>query len=149
MALFNLLKAIAGNKQSTPIAVANPKLERSKKILVVEDDEALRQLYVEVLIQEGFEAQGAENGQVGLSLITQMQPTLILLDLMMPILDGKQMLRMMNEQEIMKNIPVIVLTNAGDIDSMSEVKFYKNVKTFLIKANITPQDIVNNVKTIV
>lgn len=151
VALLNLLKNITGKKQTGPTTElsAQVKLEASKKVLVVEDDDALRQLYVEVLTQEGFEAQGAENGEVGLFLINKTQPNLVLLDLMMPVMDGKQMLRRMNEQETMKNIPVIVLTNAGDIDSMREVKFYENTKTFLIKANVTPQDIVNNVKTIV
>lgn len=46
-----------------------------------------------------------------------------------------------------KNTPVIVLTNAGDVDSMREVKFYGNAGSFLIKANVTPQDVVDTVKT--
>lgn len=147
--LLNLLKNLAGNKETPPIVVPNPQTMPAKKILVVEDEEALRQLYVEVLSQEGFEVKGAENGQVALSLIPEFQPHLILLDLMMPVMDGKQLLRSMNDQEQMKLIPIIVLTNAGDVDSMREVKFYANAKTFLIKANVTPQDIVNSVKTLV
>lgn len=146
--LLNLLKNIGGSKKTPPIVVPNPQTIPAKRILVVEDEEALRQLYIEVLSQEGFEVKGAENGQVALSLIPQFQPNLILLDLMMPVMDGKQLLRNMNDQEQMKLIPVIVLTNAGDVDSMREVKFYGNAKTFLIKANVTPLDIVNSVKTL-
>ena len=89
--LLNLLKNIGGSKKTPPIVVPNPQTIPAKKILVVEDEEALRQLYIEVLSQEGFEVKGAENGQVALSLIPQFQPNLILLDLMMPVMDGKQL----------------------------------------------------------
>ncbi len=147
MAILSVFKKFGTKKAETPITTT-PLVEARKKIMVVEDEESLRTLYVEILQQEGFEVYSAQNGQAALSLFAKTQPNLILLDLMMPGMNGKELLRTMGEHEELKNIPVIVLTNAGDIDSMNEVKYYPNVKTFLIKANVTPQDIVNNVKTI-
>lgn len=148
MALINFIKSIGSKKSEPSSSVENPKFEEPKKVLVVEDDISLRQLYVEVLTQEGFTVSQAENGQIGLEQVARDRPSIILLDLMMPIMDGKEMLAKMNTDLSLKDIPVIVLTNAGDVDSMHEVRFYNNVKTFLIKANVTPLDIVNNIKTL-
>lgn len=147
MAFLNVLKNF-GTKKADTTPVTTPQTEAYKKIMVIEDEDSLRSLYTEILQLEGFEVRGAENGQVALTLLPQFFPDLILLDLMMPVMNGKEFLRAMSESESLKNIPVIVLTNAGDIDSMNEVKFYPNTKTFLIKASVTPQDIVNNVKTL-
>lgn len=149
VALLNLIKSLAGNRQTDPPPISPIQLEPAKKILVVEDEVDLRQLYMEILTQEGFEVQGASNGEEGLSLLLKIHPNLVLLDLKMPIMDGTEMLQKMSEQESSKTVPVIILSNAGDIDTMRDAKFYSNVKTFLIKANVTPPDIVNNVKTII
>ena len=148
MSFLNAFKKLGAKNTDAPSTLP-PQFEPPKKILIVEDEESLRSLYLEILQHEGFEVKGAENGQLALSAFPQFMPSLILLDLMMPVMNGKEFLRTMSEQESLKNIPVIVLTNAGDIDSMNEVKYYSNVKTFLIKASITPQDIVNNVKTLI
>ena len=68
---------------------------------------------------------------------------------MMPVMDGKTLLRTIRAMPEFETLPVIVLTNAGDIDSMKETKFYSNANAFLIKANVTPEDIINQVKTYV
>jgi CheY-like chemotaxis protein len=66
---------------------------------------------------------------------------------MMPVMDGKTMLRTLRGLPGFEKLPVIILTNAGDIDSIRETKLFGNANAFLIKANVTPQDIVQNIRT--
>ena len=77
------------------------------------------------------------------------KPNIVLLDSLMPVLDGKTMLHKLREIPEFKTLPVIVLTNAGDADNMRETKFYDNASAFLIKSNVTPGDIANQVKTLI
>jgi DNA-binding response OmpR family regulator len=121
----------------------------AKKVLIVEDDGYIRDAYAEMLRSEGFEVITAENGQAGLEAVKANKPNLILLDLMLPIMDGKQMLHAVREIPEFKTLPVIVLTNDGTAESMKETKFYNNANDFLIKANVTPADIVAKVKTFI
>lgn len=139
---------VMGNKTpSTTVQQAIPQLK--KKVLIIEDEEVLRSLYSEILRAENFEVEAVEDGSRGLNKLVTFKPDLVLLDLMMPVMDGKTMLRSMRALPEFKDLPVIVLTNAGDTDSMRETKFYNNASAFLIKANVTPQDIVNQVKTFI
>jgi len=120
-----------------------------KKILVVEDEELLRDFYEELLKGQGFNVLTAENGQTGLDRVIAEKPDLVLLDLMMPVMDGKAMLHKMREIPEFKKTPVIVLTNAGDSDTMHETKFYDNANEFLIKSNVTPDIIVTRIKSLI
>ena len=148
MGIFDKLNPFL-NKTPSPATTppAAPLTQSAKKILVVEDDEALRSLYVDVLKAEHFDVLAAENGQIGLEITQREKPQLLLLDLMMPVMDGKTLLRTLRNMPEFKDLPVIVLTNAGDVDSIKETKFYSNANSFLIKANVTPADIVQHVKT--
>jgi DNA-binding response OmpR family regulator len=125
-----------------------PQAQQSRKILIVEDDEYLRNLYKEILTAENYTVMTAENGQVGLDTITSQRPDLVLLDLMMPVMDGKTMLHRVRAMPEFEKLPIIVLTNAGDMNSMHETKVLGNANDFLIKANVTPEDIVNRVKSL-
>ncbi len=145
MGLTDRINKFLNRSRAFPTPAA-PLVEPSKKVLVVEDDESLRSLYSDILRAEHLEVLTAENGQVGLELIQKNKPNLVLLDLMMPVMDGKTLLRTLRSMPEFKNLPVIVLTNAGDVDSMKETRFYSNANAFLIKANVTPLDIVQHVK---
>jgi len=81
-----------------------------KYILVVDDDDDFRSLMVKVLKDGGFSVQTANNGQVALSKIESGKPSLILLDLSMPVMDGFEMLRRLKQSEQLRSIPVIILT---------------------------------------
>ncbi len=81
-----------------------------KKILVIEDEDFVRENILELLDVEGFEAIGAENGQVGLNLAKGIIPDLILCDVMMPGLDGYGVLRAIRQDALMASIPFIFLT---------------------------------------
>lgn len=80
------------------------------RILVVDDTPALRTLLVDALVDAGFEAQGAENGLAALALSTEWRPDAIVLDIMMPIMDGPSFLRARRERPGLRDVPVLVLT---------------------------------------
>ena len=148
MGLFDNVKNIVNGTKSAPPPPPQPQAQQSRKILIVEDDEYLRNLYKEILTAENYTVMTAENGQVGLDTITSQRPDLVLLDLMMPAMDGKTMLHRVRAMPEFEKLPIIVLTNAGDMNSMHETKVLGNANDFLIKANVTPEDIVNRVKSL-
>ncbi|HVZ11626.1 MAG TPA: response regulator [Patescibacteria group bacterium] len=139
-----------GNKKAEPTinqtaTVATP----TKKILIVEDEKLLADALEVKLKGAGYETFKAENGQLGLSSISQNKPDLVILDIMMPIMDGRQMLTKLREMSEFKNLPVLMLTNAGTSDNMHETKFYFNAVDFLIKSNVSLEEIVAKVKQLV
>lgn len=142
MGLFDkLLGSDSGNKpQASPVV-------QSKKILVVEDDKDLRDFYSELLESEGFTVLTAENGQIGLEAVKSQKPDIVLLDLMMPVMDGKEMLHQMRSLPASSKTPVLVLTNAGDADNIRQTKFFDNANDFLIKSNITPDELLTRIKS--
>jgi CheY-like chemotaxis protein len=68
---------------------------------------------------------------------------------MMPVMDGKAMLRRLREIPEFKTLPVIVLTNAGDVDSIRETRLYYDANEFLIKSNVSTEDILKTVKDLI
>jgi DNA-binding response OmpR family regulator len=118
----------------------------SKKILVVEDEVQLAAALELKLTQAGYKVLKAPDGQTGMNLVTTEKPDLIILDLMMPVMDGKTMLRRLRDIPEFKNLPVIVLTNAGSTDNMTEMKSLFGASDFLIKSNVSLEDILNKIK---
>lgn len=144
---MGLLDSLFGKKQTA--ADPTPSETPYRKILVVEDDKDLRDFYCELLVSEGYTVSSAENGQLGLDAVIAQKPDLVLLDLMMPVMDGKTMLHNMRQQNGLKYTPVIVLTNAGDADSIRQTKTFDNANEFLIKANITPDVLLQKIRTLI
>ena len=85
--------------------------EKKPKIMVVEDDSFVMDIYQTKLSQEGYEVIQAENGVEAFKKLETKIPDLILLDIIMPYMDGLQMLKKIKLEEKLKNIPVILLTN--------------------------------------
>ncbi len=88
-------------------------------VLVIDDDNELRGVLQEALSDAGFEVLTAENGSVGLTVALESKPNLILLDLVMPVMDGWEFLERLHADAWGKGARVIILTNADDIDSLS------------------------------
>lgn len=82
----------------------------NRNVLVVDDNDDFRSLLVKVLQDEGYKVQSANNGKVGLSKLESVKPSLILLDLSMPVMDGFEMLKKLKQSEQWHSIPVIILT---------------------------------------
>ncbi len=116
-----------------------------KKILIIEDDHAVRELYAEVLRDEGLNVEEAVDGQVGLAKILENSYDLILLDIMLPRFDGLSILKTIKKKDGLKDIPIILLTNLGR-ESIIKEGFALGANGYLIKSEHTPEQIVNEVK---
>lgn len=116
------------------------------KVAIIEDDQAISQMYRIKFEAEGFEVETAENGRLGLELIEKMRPDIILLDLMMPEMTGDEMLQELRTKEWGKDITVIILTNMGEQEAPAIVR-QLNVKRFIVKAEMTPRQVAEMVKT--
>ncbi len=115
------------------------------RIFLVEDDQDLQEMYETKFTMEGFEVVKAENGAAALNKITGDKPDIILLDIVMPEIDGFQVLKDIKANPDTKEIPVILLTNLGqdgDIKKGMEL----GAVDYLIKANFTPNEVVEKVK---
>ncbi len=118
----------------------------AKKILIVDDDMYIRDLYEEVVKEEGFEVDTANDGATALEKLKQGGYDLVLLDIMMPKLDGFGIMdELRKNPPAVKNGPFILLTNLDHGPLMQEA-LDKGAASFMIKADITPNDLVNEVK---
>jgi len=116
-----------------------------KKILIVEDDQDVRELYAEVLRDEGFEVEEAVDGQSGIAKVLEGTYDLLLLDIMLPKFDGLEVLKTIKEKAKVKGIPVILLTNLGR-EAIIKEGFSLGADGYLIKSEHTPEEIVDEVK---
>lgn len=115
------------------------------KILVIEDDKFLREVIVRKLNEENYEVQEAIDGEDGIKRIKEEGADLVLLDLILPGIDGFEVLTQMKEDAHLSQIPVIILSNLGQ-----KADIEKGIKLgaidFLIKAHFTPAEIIEKVK---
>ncbi len=115
------------------------------KIAIVEDDVAISQMYRIKFEAEGYEVETAENGKIGLELIKDIKPDIVLLDLMMPEMDGEEMLKRLRKESWGKDVKVIILTNMGESEAPEGIKDM-GVEAFILKANMTPRQVAELVK---
>jgi DNA-binding response OmpR family regulator len=116
-----------------------------KKILFIEDESALQKTFRDILEKEGYQMISALDGESGLRLAKSEKPDLILLDLILPRKDGFEVLKELKEDETTKGIPVIVLTNLEDIESV-EKAIRLGATTYLVKAQYTLEEVIQKVK---
>ncbi len=117
----------------------------SYKVAIVEDDQAIAQMYRIKFEAEGYTVDTAENGKLGLELTENMKPDIILLDLMMPEMDGEEMLTKLRATTWGKDIKVIILTNMGEQEIPEGVKNL-GVSAVILKADMTPRQVAELVK---
>jgi twitching motility two-component system response regulator PilG len=91
-----------------------------KKILIVEDEESLLKLESILLTSRGYEVKGVADGQAALDVVTTMKPDLVLLDIMLPEIDGFEVCRQIKANEATKHIPVIMLTAKKSREDMAK-----------------------------
>lgn len=115
------------------------------KVAIIEDDQAISQMYRIKFEAEGFEVETADNGRLGLELVEKMRPDIILLDLMMPEMTGDEMLKALRETEWGKDMKVIILTNMGEQEAPAIVH-QLHVRRFIVKAEMTPRQVAEMVK---
>ncbi len=117
----------------------------ANKVAIVEDDQAIAQMYRIKFEAEGYDVDTAENGLLGLELAENMKPDIILLDLMMPEMNGGEMLAKLRATSWGRNTKVVVLTNMGEQEIPEEVK-QLNVSAVILKADMTPKQVADLVK---
>lgn len=118
-----------------------------QKIAIIEDDQAIREMYRIKFEAEGYEVVVAENGKRGLELVETTKPALILLDLMMPEMTGEEMLTRLRATDWGKNIKVIILTNVSQDEILLTVDKL-GISDFIVKAHFTPQQVVDRVRAV-
>jgi len=117
------------------------------KILLVEDDEMLHSMYTQKFEKEGYTIISAYNGSEGVKLAEEHQPDLILMDIIMPKMDGFVALKKIKKKDGIKQIPVIMLTNLGQEEDIKKGKEL-GAADYFIKANHTPNEVVEKVKSL-
>jgi len=118
--------------------------QKSIKILLIEDDSFLRELMSEKLRNSGYEVIEAVDGNEGLKKIQTENPALVLLDLILPGIDGFDLLRDFRK-ELKIEVPIIVLSNLGNKDDIDRV-MSAGANDYLIKAHFTPADVLERMK---
>ncbi len=120
-----------------------------RKILMVEDDAAMRELVVHKLQTNGFEALEAEDGKIGIEKALAEKPDLILLDLMLPEVDGFKVLETLRNDKDpqVSNIPVIILSNLWSNKDILRTKSLQ-VQAYMVKAYFTTEEILKKINEI-
>lgn len=123
----------------------NPTTSPAKKILLVEDEDFIRELYVRQLTKAGFQVKSAVDGQSGLNMLKAEPFDLLLLDIMLPGINGLQLLRTFKTENPNSPMITILLTNLGQ-EAVIKEGFELGAQAYLIKASYTPDQVVNEVK---
>ena len=119
-----------------------------KKILIIEDDPFLNEMYAVKLVQSGFEVETAFNGKIGVIKAKEVSPDLILLDIVLPKMDGFEVLKeIKNDSPGLKKVPVILLNNLGQKEEV-EKGIKLGADEYIIKAHFTPTTVVEKIKAL-
>jgi DNA-binding response OmpR family regulator len=118
-----------------------------KKILVVEDDRYLSGAYKVKLLKMGFEVQTAGDGEEALTVLKTFRPDLILLDLVMPVMDGFATLEQIKKNDELKSIPVLIATNLGQKEDI-EKGLKMGAIDYLVKTDTSIDDFVSKIQGI-
>jgi len=117
---------------------------QKKKILLIEDDSFISQMYSMKFRQLPFDFLVAKDGAQGLEMIKKEKPDLVLLDIILPEIDGFEVLRILKEDPELRSIPVVLLTNLGQQEN-TQKGMAMGAKDYIIKAHSTPQEVVDKV----
>jgi len=121
--------------------------QNNTKILIIEDEEMLINMYIYKFEKEGFMVEKATNGKDGIAKAKEYKPNIILLDIIMPEMDGFMVLKELKKNPSTKNSTVIMLTNLGQNEDVEKGQKL-GAEDYLVKANVTPMQVVEKVKKI-
>ncbi len=118
-----------------------------QKILLVEDSKSLQQIYKSKLTFEQFHVLTADNGLEAIKILSQEKPDFILLDLMMPLMDGYKVLQVVKTDHVLAHIPVLVFSAKGQPDEV-EKALNLGAAGYIVKATTKPNEVVERIKKI-
>src|SRR3989344_7722636 len=118
-----------------------------KMVLVIEDDQFLRELLLRKLAHEQIEAEGSIDGEDGLEKIKKLSPNLVLLDLMLPVLDGFEVLKRVRRDSDAQRakLPIVILSNLGQESDIEKGK-QLGANDYMVKANFTTTEIIDKIR---
>lgn len=119
----------------------------AQKILIIDDDSGLTDIFKATLESAQYQVILAENGQKGFESAKLELPNAILLDFLLPDMNGNDVLQKLKADEATKNIPVVVLSNFGQEDKIKQT-LYSGATDFWLKYQVGPEDLVAKVKTL-
>jgi CheY-like chemotaxis protein len=111
------------------------------KILIVEDDPILSDLYNNTFLLGGFTTHTAKNGLEGFETAVKEKPDIIFLDIMMPKMNGIELIGELKKNEVTKNIPVIILSNFSD-QKLAQEAITKGALAYIIKSDYEPKEVI-------
>jgi CheY-like chemotaxis protein len=114
-------------------------------VLVVEDDRATRQMLRRMLKKQGWTVMEAENGRVALERVAEQRPTLILLDLMLPRMDGFAFIAELHQREDWRAIPIVVIT-AKELTPEERQQLHGDVEKILLKGAYSHEDLLSEIR---
>jgi len=118
-----------------------------KHILLVEDDPFLIDIYTTKLKEVGYSLDVASDGEMALKKIREQKPDLMILDIVLPQLDGWEILRQIKADKNLKNLKIVILSNLGQKEEVEKGVELGAVK-YLIKAHYTPTQVVEEIKKV-
>lgn len=118
-----------------------------KRILLAEDDIFVRDMYSVRLKKDGYEVKTVKDGRQALEWLSKNTPDIILLDIMMPFMDGLEVLAEIQKNENLNTIPVIMLTNLSEGEDIRKA-LTLGASDYIIKSHFTPSEIVSKVNTL-
>lgn len=123
-------------------------MDVQKRILIADDEKMLREALIEKFEHEGFATYSASDGKEALRLALDHHPDILLLDIIMPEMNGMKVLEKIREDEWGKNVPVIMLTNLGPDDEVTDKITRDEPAFYLVKANTEIDEVVEKVKEV-
>ena len=119
----------------------------SKKILLIEDDELLREIIEKKLVEEGYQVVSAINGIDGLKAVGEQKPDLVLLDIILPGMNGFDVLTKIKKDPSLKKIPVVILSNLWQQEDVNK-GMELGATDYLVKINFASKEILDKIKSI-
>lgn len=118
---------------------------RKRTVLIVDDEESLTNVLARKFTDEGIEAFTAYDGKQGLAMALEKHPDVILLDIMMPEMDGFDVMKALQQDPWGKDVPVILLTNSSSLDTVAKA-VTSGMSEFLVKTEMKLDQVVEHVK---
>ncbi len=122
-------------------------LTKKYKVCIIEDDSSILEIYERKISQSGFEVVTAKDGEEGWNVLKKEFPDIALIDIMMPKMDGIELMKKMKEDEELSKIPVIILTNLEDYETVKKTSNLQS-RFYLVKALFNPQKVVDLIKEV-
>ena len=132
---------------ASPLPIASLLKRGEIKVLVIEDDKFLLEVIATKLHGEGFKVLEAPDGEGGIRVASSEAPHLIILDLLLPLMDGFEVLEKLRAQKELAKIPVLVLSNLNSPEDMERAR-QLGAKEYLVKAHNTPEEIMEKIKQV-